>query len=741
MISPDRIRYAAGPSSQRVRRRFLLPSARVAARPLAARVALAARPRAGRAETITAAPTVDVAVLSPTPPAEAAAGNLGSSAVSPAAFETGSVTIRPITSETSDAGPTSSPRHARETGLGPARRPSESHDPMERAGDPGPSLARRLAAVLQPPLNFCLSSTGPLEWPGDLLDFQRAGIAVLVEQPCVLLADDMGLGKTIQAAAAMRLLVRRGQIETALVVAPAGVLRNWRMELAKWAPELRVLEVSGPQAQRAWKWRAAAHVNIVSYDTLRSDFQRLRHLLPEGASWDIVCLDEAQRIKNRESTVSSVVRQLVCDRRWALTGTPLENSLDDVRSILSFLRPTDHSGRPLRLAGDQDVRLALDQLQLRRKKSEVLPQLPPKTVTELFVSLNRNQRAEYDRLFSGGAGDLREKGERVTVTDVLALIMLLKQVCNFSFETGSSSKLDDVSARVRNVRAEGHKALVFSQFTSEVYGVRRLAQALAEFRPIVYTGDMSASQKQEAIQRFESDPDSGLLVLSLRAGGVGLNLQRASYVFHFDRWWNPAVEVQAEDRSHRIGQTRGVTVYKYICENTIEERIHEILLSKKALFDEYVDDVCLDLTQRLSEDELFGLFDVAPPKRKAVVSQPDYRAMTGADFEVFVKDRLEKFGYRVELTPVSRDGGVDLLATKSDELGLETTLLVQCKNWSNAAGPEVVRELNGVIPRDGRPVQGMVACTGGFTSEAVRFAEKCHILLWGPKELGSVSQT
>lgn len=175
---------------------------------------------------------------------------------------------------------------------------------------------------------------------------------------------------------------------------------------------------------------------------------------------------------------------------------------------------------------------------------------------------------------------------------------------------GSSSKLDDIAARLATLKQEGHKALIFSQFTSELYGVRQVARALEAFGPVAYTGDMSAERRRQAVTAFDSNPDAVAMVLSLKAGGVGLNLQTASYVFHFDRWWNPASEAQAEDRSHRIGQTCGVSVYKYVCEDTIEERIHEILLAKRVLFDEYVDDVCMDISQRLTEEELFGLLDL-----------------------------------------------------------------------------------------------------------------------------------
>ncbi|MGC8861529.1 MAG: DEAD/DEAH box helicase, partial [Armatimonadota bacterium] len=486
-------------------------------------------------------------------------------ATAPRCLGPGSVSLRSVTAEEPEA---------RERAAGARTRPRGPTivSSAEQVSEPDiqeVSLAQRLAVVLSPPLATCLSGSGPLEWPGELHKFQKEGVAALVNRPVVLLADEMGLGRTIQAAAAMRILARRGEIERVLVVAPAGVLRNWRHELNRWAPELRVLEVSGPQNERRWKWKANVHVKLVSYETLRNDIALARG---EGASilpWDLVCLDEAQRIKNWDSDISRAARSLWAPRRWAITGTPLENSLDDVRTILSFLEPSQAGYASAFAAGDREVRERLERLQLRRKKSDVLPDLPPKMETELYVELTPEQREDYQKLLTGGVIELRDKGESVSVADVLALITRLKQVCNFSFRTGSSSKLDDVAGRLRAISEEGHKALIFSQFTSEQYGVRKLADKLSEFRPHIYTGDMSLDDRRRAVDSFQADPESRVLILSLKAGGLGLNLQAASYVFHFDRWWNPATERQAEDRSHRIGQTRGVNVYKYVCSNTI----------------------------------------------------------------------------------------------------------------------------------------------------------------------------
>jgi SNF2 family DNA or RNA helicase len=179
--------------------------------------------------------------------------------------------------------------------------------------------------------------------------------------------------------------------------------------------------------------------------------------------------------------------------------------------------------------------------------------------------------------------------------------------------TGQSAKLDDVVERLHILESEGHRALIFSQFTDDKYGVRAICANLKPWQPLLYTGDLNLAQKEAVIREFKSNPARKVLVLSLRAGGQGLNLQDASYVFHFDRWWNPAVEHQAEDRSHRLGQTMPVHIYEYICENTVEERIEQILQEKQLLFDEMVDDVTIDLRAKLSTKELYDLFGLLPP--------------------------------------------------------------------------------------------------------------------------------
>jgi SNF2 family DNA or RNA helicase len=494
-------------------------------------------------------------------------------------------------------------------GLG-AERASEDALARLDGEDDRTALVRRLAYLLQLPAPLLLARDGPLAWPEPLLPYQLAGVRELLWRDALLLADDMGLGKTVQAVAALRILAIQRRVESALLVVPAGLIAQWRAELHRWAPELRLSTVAGPAADRSWQWRTPAHVYLTSYETLRADFSANPHS-PVARPWDLVVLDEAQRIKNAASEVSRACKRLRRRRQWALTGTPLENSLDDVVSILDFVSPP---GQRRARAPDAPtgLREILRRVQLRRRKADVLRDLPPKLETRVALPLVLPQRVSYDRAEQQGILELRAQGEQAQVESVLELIVRLKQICNFCPTTGASSKLDDLRERVATLAAQGHKALVFTQFANVQYGARAIAARLG-VPALAYTGDLSPAAREAVLHRFRTDPTQKVLVLSLRAGGQGLNLQEASYVFHFDRWWNPAVEDQAEARSHRLGQSAPVNVYTYVCSHTIEERIDGLLHAKHLLFDEFVDGVSIDLAATLTSEELFGLFGLPAP--------------------------------------------------------------------------------------------------------------------------------
>ena len=473
----------------------------------------------------------------------------------------------------------------------------------------GIDLFAMLLPVLMPPASTEFSDE--LLFPGQLYDYQRAGVRWLFENEQALLADDMGLGKTVQAITAFRALVRRGLSLQALVICPKSLITNWQSEISKWAPELTTFAVQGPAAQRAIAWKSLlgkCHVLVATYETIRSDSKEIA-----GRPFDLIICDEVQRIKNPTTDTSQAVRALACRRRWALTGTPLENSAEDLASIFNFIRPGLFARGETKGMSARGIQERIRPFMLRRRKQDVLKDLPPLVVDTTLLDLSQKQRVAYDRAEIDGVMNLRSN-QQVTIQHVLALIGALKLICNFEPQSGESSKVDYLKNEFLPEACTGdQKALVVSQY---VQTLTALQSELAEYEPLAYTGSMTTSQRDRTLSNFADDDAHRVLLLSLKAGGVGLNLTRANYLMHFDRWWNPAIEDQASARIHRIGQTRSVFVSRLVCKDTIEERIEVLLEKKRILFAQVVDELSdVNLQQLLSEEELFGLFNLKPPRR------------------------------------------------------------------------------------------------------------------------------
>jgi SNF2 family DNA or RNA helicase len=467
-------------------------------------------------------------------------------------------------------------------------------------------LEDRLYCLLQPPLEV-VAGMQELAFPCQPFPYQLEGVAFLYPRAAAVLADEMGLGKTVQAITAIRLLIHAGEVRQVLVVCPKPLVSNWQRELGRWAPELPVLVVEGDAGRRAWQWRQEGiPVRIANYELLQRDGQQA---LAAGASFDLVVLDEAQRIKNRNSLTSQLVRALPRARSWALTGTPVENSAEDLVGIFEFVMPGYLSPdmklhRLGRLAGEYV---------LRRTKEQVLADLPPRLVREAYVELGPAQREAYRLAEERGVLRLAGLGAECTIRHVFELVLRLKQICNFDPATGESAKLERLQADLEEVAASGQKALVFSQY---VETLETLRARLAAFQPLVYHGRVPHREREGVLARFRTDSRRHLLLLSYGAGGVGLNLQCAQYVFLFDRWWNPAVEDQAINRAHRIGATGPLTVTRFLTIDTIEERIDQVLQHKRELFQTILSNA-RPCHLSLTPQELFGLFRMSPPAQAA----------------------------------------------------------------------------------------------------------------------------
>ena len=477
-------------------------------------------------------------------------------------------------------------------------------------------LEDRLFYVLQPPLETMLS--GPtLQFPVPPFPYQLQGVAFLYPRYAAILADEMGLGKTMQAITAMRLLLRTGQVRSVLLFCPKPLVPNWQREFAGWAPELPVTVIEGDQSRRDWQWQLTnVPVRIANYELLIRD----REILDQhGLQFDLVLLDEAQRIKNRSSHTSQVVRSVTRQRSWALTGTPVENSPDDLVGIFEFLSPGY-----LR-AGTKPAELgrAVRDYILRRTKSEVLADLPPKLFRDARVELSPAQREAYRMAEDDGVLRLTQMGKGITIQHVFELVLRLKQICNFDLATGESTKLERMVVDLEEVAASGRKALVFSQW---VQTLRILRHRLARFRPLEYHGQVPHRRRGAVLDEFRRDDRCHVLLISYGAGGVGLNLQLASYVFLFDRWWNPAVEDQAINRAHRLGTSRPVTITRMVTVGTIEERIDDVLCRKRELADTILAETGPPQSMGLSQEEIFGLFNLGSPATR----RDDYSSPSAA---------------------------------------------------------------------------------------------------------------
>ena len=464
---------------------------------------------------------------------------------------------------------------------------------------------RRFAASRKKLTRFggIVAAEAPPNFRGTLREYQREGLGWLHFlrdfELGGCLADDMGLGKTVQVLALLagRAKGRRGGKRTphaSLVVAPKSVVHGWIDEAARFAPALRVLHYEGSD-RAALRERFDQHDLVVaSYGTVLRDIEHLAAL-----RFDYAILDEAQMIKNGASRTARAVKALHADHRLALTGTPVENHLGELASLLEFLNPGllgRTRGFAALMGGRQDpaaiavLARTLRPFLLRRTKSQVLAELPAKTETTILCDLEGQQRRDYDELRRHYQSALSERIERDglarTKIHVLEALLRLRQAAchpaliDPSRSAESSAKLDVLFEQLDEVFDEGHKALIFSQFTRLLARVKeRLDQ-----REIPYAYlDGRTRDRKERVARFQQDPDCRVFLISLKAGGTGLNLTAADYVFLLDPWWNPAVETQAIDRAHRIGQARPVFAYRLVARDTVEERILELQAHKRAL--------------------------------------------------------------------------------------------------------------------------------------------------------------
>jgi SNF2 family DNA or RNA helicase len=455
----------------------------------------------------------------------------------------------------------------------------------------------------------------------ELRPYQAHGITWLVDRADrgvgALLADEMGLGKTLQA---IGLLTARAAPMPHLVVCPTSLVGNWIRELARFAPQLRVLPHHGPNRSLPSEFTDDSVV-VTSYPLLRSD--------PALTSrrWEVVVFDEAQQLKNPDALVTRAAANLEAACRVAMTGTPVENHLEELWSIFSTTNPDVLGTRarfrqrfaaPIQQRGSSTAAAALATITrpylMRRTKSDVASELPPRLNSTVVCSLTEEQvrlyQASVDRAFSTGFGAGIGRSGRI-----LALLTELKQICNHPAqflgdhgpEIGRSGKFDRATEMLAEIARDGERALVFTQYRTMGTLLASGIGAALGLQPVPFLhGGLTPASRDELVRSFQEDEEAPpVLILSLRAAGVGLNLTRASHVLHYDRWWNPAVEEQATARAHRIGQQRTLNVYTLLAAGTVEEHIERMHVEKRGVADSITGDPITALTtlpdQRLRE--------------------------------------------------------------------------------------------------------------------------------------------
>ena len=493
----------------------------------------------------------------------------------------------------------------------------------------GPWLAETLAGLRQPEGLGHVSAGRDLK--ATLRPYQEAGVRWLYLLTRLglgaCLADDMGLGKTIQVLALL-LVLKREQTNSrpSVLVAPASLLSNWATEAQRFAPSLRMLIVH-PSAMSAADLRALDSQTLNGVDLVITSYGSLLRLPQlESVQWRLAVIDEAQAIKNPGAKQTRQVKKLKADTRIALTGTPVENRLSDLWSIFDFTHPgllgsdkvfSTFAKRLAKAEHFGPLRTLVQPYILRRLKTDkrVIDDLPDKTELKAWCHLSPAQAAHYQRAVQEMAKALEDAQGMGRKGVVLSFLMRFKQICNHpsqwtgdgTWSPADSGKFDRLRELVEVIATRQEKVLVFTQFRETTQPLAAFLGSIFGRAGLVLHGGTPVAKRRELVKQFQDDEFTPFFVLSLKAGGAGLNLTAASHVIHFDRWWNPAVENQATDRAFRIGQKKNVLVHKFVCRGTVEDRIDQMIESKQQLVKDVLEGGAELLLTEMSDRELLDL--------------------------------------------------------------------------------------------------------------------------------------
>ncbi|WP_439673163.1 Superfamily II DNA or RNA helicase, SNF2 family (plasmid) [Cupriavidus necator] len=508
----------------------------------------------------------------------------------------------------------------------------DSADPADRDWSQlvaGPWLADILQELRQPE-GLAQISPGP-ELKANLRPYQQAGVRWLYLLTRLglgaCLADDMGLGKTMQVLSLLLVLKRESdEVRPSLLVAPASLLANWAAEAERFAPGLRLL-IAHPSVMPAADLRALDPARLADIDLVITSFgSLLRQPALEAMQWHVAIVDEAQAIKNPGAKQTRQVKRLQAQSRIALTGTPVENRLSDLWSIFDFTQPgllgsdkvfANFTRRLAQAEHFGPLRTLVRPYILRRLKTDkrVIDDLPDKTELKAWCHLSPSQAALYQRAVKDLAAALEDAEGIGRKGVVLSFLMRFKQICNHpsqwlgdaAWKAEDSGKFARLRQLAEVIAAKQEKVLVFTQFRETTEPLAAFLGSIFGREGLILHGGTPVAKRRELVKRFQEDELIPFFVLSLKAGGAGLNLTAASHVIHYDRWWNPAVENQATDRAFRIGQQRNVLVHKFICRGTIEDRIDQLIEAKQQLVKDVLEGGAELLLTEMSDRELLDL--------------------------------------------------------------------------------------------------------------------------------------
>ena len=409
-----------------------------------------------------------------------------------------------------------------------------------------------------------------LDLPFELRPYQVEGVKFLTNTPHALLGDDMGLGKTIQAIASLKLKYQNEGLFRCLIIVPNSLITNWLNEFALWFPNTGIQYLQGDATNRLIQLERSRGFLIATYDQIRIAYENPNRV----PSFEVVILDEAQKIKNTNSQTTLACNLIKKKEAWLLSGTPLENNQNEILSVFSFM-----SRKIIRKGMEPyEIRELIAPYMLRRLKKEILDELPDLIEQDFYIELSSEQRKEYDQVY----GDRKSEDN---LKNPLPVINKLKQICNFSTNL-KSTKLDRLIDICKELDTKEEKIIVFSQY---VKSLEKINDKLSGENVFMYHGGLDKDEKDNIINNFKTHEGHAILLMSIKAGSVGLNLQEASTVVLFDRNWNPAIEKQAIARAHRMGRKEPVHAIKFIVRDSIEERINDLLIEKNELFEDIIE--------------------------------------------------------------------------------------------------------------------------------------------------------